>query len=763
MAHQTAPAQAGPPPAQRRARPAPRPTYDRDTVLAAVSLPDLLDDLVGPGRGSGTQRKWPCPHPGHEGQTGRTPPVNVFTTSGGEVYWHCHACSAGGSIFDLIMLTQGVEYADALAFLAERAGVPPLTGAARGSGSPRASRLTGPPRAPQPRPETSAPTPPSEEVVDALTAYVVEAQAELYSGAAWADEVLRLAKARGWSKETLQRGMVGAHVRGIPACPGFGSPVGPSMVFPVTDAAGDLRYLQSRPIAKESRIKYLNPTADAITNPCLGFFGPADPETGIVVVAEGIPDALSAIEVGFSAVAVIGAGVAQGTQSRRMARELAEAFPTARIVLGFDGDHAGTQATDAFSAALIAAGAGGRTHVLAVPAYVAEQPKDRDLNAWLLRPGGREDLPLAIREAPAIRVPEMALAASVTELRVVAGGGGVPDYANAQRRCTDLGNAERLADLHGSRFRFRHGDGAWLVWQGSHWAADHDGAIQRAAAATVRTIMAEAAVAPELDARERLAKHAIRSESAARIAAMISLAQALPAFAVTSERLDRDPWLLACLNGTLDLRTGVLRPADPADLITRCTGVDYDPAASSQLWQRFLGEVTQGRPAIETYLQRVAGYTLTGLTEAEIVLYIQGRGGSGKSTFVDAVAGAMGGGGDSGPSSYVATARIDTFLEQQRSGSSATSDLHRLRDARLVLTGEPGQRQRLDAGLLKSLTGGDAVTARGLYRGEETFRPKFKLWMVANYELILPDDDDATWRRIQRVPFDHKVAPGAAR
>jgi hypothetical protein len=97
--------------------------YDRDAIIAAVDLRALADELSGPGAGGRRSSSWRCPNPQHV-QTGRTPPVTIFTSRRGEPRWRCHACGAGGTAIDLVMACRGLDIGEALAFLARRVGQP---------------------------------------------------------------------------------------------------------------------------------------------------------------------------------------------------------------------------------------------------------------------------------------------------------------------------------------------------------------------------------------------------------------------------------------------------------------------------------------------------------------------------------------------------------------------------------------------------------------------------------------------------------------
>lgn len=103
---------------------------------------------------------------------------------------------------------------------------------------------------------------------------------------------------------------------------------------------------------------------------------------------------------------------------------------------------------------------------------------------------------------------------------------------------------------------------------------------------------------------------------------------------VLPEQLDRHTLWLNCLNGTLDLTTGQLRPHDSADLITHLVPVAWDPAAPCLLWEGFIDTVCGGDTELSSYLQRCVGYSLTGEVREQVVFLLHGDGANGKSTFL---------------------------------------------------------------------------------------------------------------------------------
>lgn len=323
----------------------------------------------------------------------------------------------------------------------------------------------------------------------------------------------------------------------------------------------------------------------------------------------------------------------------------------------------------------------------------------------------------------------------------------------AQYARTDLGNAQRLVTRFGQDLRYLPSQKVWLVWDGRRWATDETIRVMDFAKRTVRAIGAEASAIEDEDQRRAHNKFAILSESAARIKAMVELAQSDPGVVVNSSELDRDPWLFNFHNWTMDLRTGQVREHDRSDLITKLAGGDYIEGATLGVFDDFLEHVTGGDTDFEKYLQRAAGYTLTGSTAEEALFMLIGDSRTGKSTFVEALKAALG--------DYARTASWSSFTSASHgSAGGARSDLARLNGARMVGASEIEDGDtKLAVGLVKSLTGGDTVTARFLYGKDTEFTPTYKLWLAANEAPQIDSSDQAIWNRVRILPFKNVVPP----
>jgi putative DNA primase/helicase len=323
--------------------------------------------------------------------------------------------------------------------------------------------------------------------------------------------------------------------------------------------------------------------------------------------------------------------------------------------------------------------------------------------------------------------------------------------ARTGHRRTDQGNAERLVATHGADLRYVPGLG-WHHWPGQRWAADEDGEAMRRMKATVRDLYAEAAGLEDEGERKSAASHAAKSDSEPRLRAAVTLAQTERAVIVPLEALDAQPDLLAVANGTVDLTTGELRQARRDDLLTRGTQIAYDPDAQCPRFERFVAEVFAGDLELVEFVQRFAGYTLTGHTGEQVLAVFHGTGGNGKSALVTVLRALLG--------DLAAAAPFDTFIAA-RGPRGPRDDLARLRGARLVTASESGEGRRLDEATVKEVTGGDTIAARHLYGRYFEFVPAFKIVLVTNHCPHVDADDEAIWRRLRLVPFTQRFEPGA--
>lgn len=291
--------------------------YDRDALLAATDLRALADELVGPAGRGDRSRMWHCPNPQHA-QTGRTPPVSIFTSRRGEQRWRCHGCGEGGTAIDLVIACQGSTARDAMTYLAGRVGhrEPPDTW--------RPTR-----RAIRPQPAPQGCSDPA-----GLDRYVDDCAERL-----WTPEgsALRrwLTNARGLPEQVLARNRVGADLGKRAQPRPNGMPKVGGIVLPAMED-GHAVYAQIRvPHPWPDGPKYLFPRSDLATNPRLSRIRPVEARHPEVIVTEGVMDALSAAAAGYRSVAVLAAGYGDEAVA------LALAKVPHPLVVAFDADEPG--------------------------------------------------------------------------------------------------------------------------------------------------------------------------------------------------------------------------------------------------------------------------------------------------------------------------------------------------------------------------------------------------------------------------------------
>jgi putative DNA primase/helicase len=393
----------------------------------------------------------------------------------------------------------------------------------------------------------------------------------------------------------------------------------------------------------------------------------------------------------------------------------------------------------------------------ALVAAAEEGTRNDTLNREAFRLGRLVGAGRLVEEVVLERLHEAGLASGLEEQEVDQTVSGALERGKAAPELlmrTDYGNAERLVAQHGEDLRYVADRGTWVVWDETRWAGDVDGEVMRRAKAMVRSIREEAAGVEEEKTRNALLSFAAKSEQHPRLEAAIKLAETELEVVSTTAQFDTGSMLLNCANGTVDLTTGELRPHDRHDLLTRISPVSYDPDAASSRWEDYLGDVTGGDTDMAEFLQRCAGYTITGRTDEEVLFFLHGPGATGKSSFVDALRNAFG----SGMNGYCTTADFDTFLRKPYGGGTR-NDLARLQGARAVFSSEVEDGKELAEGVVKAVTGGDTITARFLYREHFEFVPEFALWLVANHRPLVSAEDDALWRRIKVLPFTNIIPP----
>ena len=295
----------------------------------------------------------------------------------------------------------------------------------------------------------------------------------------------------------------------------------------------------------------------------------------------------------------------------------------------------------------------------------------------------------------------------------------------------------QFAEAYRGRFLFCTARGRWFVWNGNTWEENTTALAFHRVREHIRNMTSN-----------QVEKVRIVAGRASFAGAVERYARADPTFAVTAEAWDRDPYLLGTPGGTVDLRTGKLRASRPEDRITRCTAVAPAHTANCPLWLKLLDETFGGDTATIRFFAQWCGYSLTGDTREQSLVFGHGEGGNGKGVTLNTVSRIAG--------TYATTAASETFVAAH--GTRHSTELAMLAGARIVKASETEEGQAWAEKRIKELTGGDEITARFMRQDNFTFLPAFKLTIIGNSIPDLNNVDQAMRRRFNLLPFLHKPA-----
>lgn len=321
------------------------------------------------------------------------------------------------------------------------------------------------------------------------------------------------------------------------------------------------------------------------------------------------------------------------------------------------------------------------------------------------------------------------------------GGGGKGLNQRHQEKSNGLDQAPQYSDealaltfshTYADELRYTAAWGKWHRWNGWRWeqddklkAFDLARGIVRQAAKTINKPKEAKAVA-----------------SAKTVAAVASLARSDSRHASAVDQWDADPWILNTPDGIMNIKDGSLIPSDPDRYCTMgtLTGPSEDECPQ---WLAFLDRIMAGNQELIDFLQRVAGYCLTGVTSEHAVFFLFGSGANGKSVFISTLSGIMG--------EYHKIAPIEVFLDSKN--ERHPTELAMLRGARLVTAVETEEGRKWNESRLKALTGGDKITARFMRQDFTEFTPQFKVMIAGNHRPSLRSVDEAIRRRMNLIPF----------
>ena len=194
-------------------------------------------------------------------------------------------------------------------------------------------------------------------------------------------------------------------------------------------------------------------------------------------------------------------------------------------------------------------------------------------------------------------------------------------------------------------------------------------------------------------------------------------------------------------NGVLNLETGALYPHGANFHFHYCLPYDYDPSAKAPNWQRFLDQITLGRPELQNILHEYMGYIVAGGEYVyQKALILSGSGKNGKSTFVSVLKEITGRGNFS--SIPLSSLSSQSFYMAEMQGKLVN-----------ISEEEPPTCFK-ETGIFKNLTGNNTVQAQRKFEKPFSFLSKAKIVITYNEMPFISDTTTGMRRRLMVVPFD---------
>lgn len=315
---------------------------------------------------------------------------------------------------------------------------------------------------------------------------------------------------------------------------------------------------------------------------------------------------------------------------------------------------------------------------------------------------------------------------------------------------TEAENARHFANAIRGMARFNVDQGVWMRHDGRRYVPDDLGHVVRIAKLIAKRTGNLIVDPPDGFTSKEAIKHYVATNKAAGISAMMKLAQTESEIPVTAAGFDINPMDLNCLNGTVGLHTGNLRPHSAADMITKLAPVEHDPSADCPLWKKFIHRVMNGNSSMIAYLQRLCGLALTADATVQELWFFYGSGANGKSVFLDTICGLMG--------DYACQA-APSLLMARAGGSEHPTEVADLEGRRLAVASETEEGAMLKVQTVKRLTGDMEVKARKMRQDFYSFRRTWKLIIVTNNPPAIRETTNAIWRRVRIVPFTVTIPP----
>jgi putative DNA primase/helicase len=341
-----------------------------------------------------------------------------------------------------------------------------------------------------------------------------------------------------------------------------------------------------------------------------------------------------------------------------------------------------------------------------------------------------------------------------------------PKFVERCLHANELGDGCLFAFLCEDHFIYSKSAKEWFIWNGQHWERDilerSSVQVEKVAECYLQEVDEIDRLIEELKKQERptalLQKKReaymgrikrLRSDRGRNACLRMSHTNEDNSLALVGDEFDKQPYLLPCQNGVIDLRTGELRSGRPSELLLKASPIEFKGIKDAcPDWEKSIDDIFLGNADMVAFVQRLLGYALIGEVREHILPVFWGQGRNGKGTILEVLHSVLG--------ELASPIQSELLLDQGRAKSSSgpSPDVMALRGLRLAFASESDENRRFSPSKVKWLSGGDTLVGRHPHdKYETTFRPTHTLFLMTNNRPNAPSDDFAFWERVLLIEF----------
>ena len=219
-----------------------------------------------------------------------------------------------------------------------------------------------------------------------------------------------------------------------------------------------------------------------------------------------------------------------------------------------------------------------------------------------------------------------------------------------------------------------------------------------------------------------------------------------------SEKINNQSDLLPIRdNLIIDLKTCETRSRTKDDMFSFYCPVRLLPSKKIKPAVDVLLKIMKNDNEMLKYLQNVCGYLITGDNSYRAWFLLYGEGCNGKGLLVESLQKIL------VKEKFFGVGAPEIFLKQDKRKTGAQPELMHLENKRIVNFSETERDEALNEGLIKSISGGDTIVGRNLYKKPHEFTPSCKLVIQTNH---LPkfNPDPSMIDRFFPIPFDARFS-----